>query len=75
MTKCICGLDHSKPVPDIFDAPPIVYSSSSKLAVCHACNHTGPRNADFFGKAELHDPGCKYIKSLKKEVEDNGLQE
>ena len=67
--ECICGLDHTKPTPDIFNDPPIVFSSTDHPeAVCHACGAFGPKGRAFFEDPLLHDRDCKYIKSLGEEV-------
>ena len=62
MSICICGLDHSKPIPDTFEYTPIVYSSNQ--STCHACGASGPKNGSFFTDPSLHHAKCKYIKSL-----------
>lgn len=70
--KCVCGLDHSYPVPDVFKEPPIVYAffyydgTAKKEAVCHACGKSGPQTAAFFTDPDMHEPDCKWIKSLEE---------
>jgi hypothetical protein len=59
---CICGMDHSKPLPANFDTAPIVYSSSDRLACCHACGAIGPQNRTFFTDEKLHKEDCVYMK-------------
>ena len=66
MCKCICGLDHTKPIPDIFEFAPIVFASFSKKGVCHACNAWGPKDSSFFTDSSLHNENCKYMKNLTK---------
>ena len=67
---CVCGLDHNKPMPDVFNDPPIVYVSfscnDSIKAVCHACGCTGPRDRSFFTDPSLHGEKCKYAIFLKR---------
>jgi len=69
MNKCICGLDHSMPIPDTFEAPPIVMASWGEIS-CHACGAIEPDNNTvvFFNNPALHNADCKYIKSLVKKI-------
>ena len=75
MEICICGLDHSKPIPDVFEAPPIVFSSGSKFGYCHACGARGPIDSSFFNNGALHEKDCKYIKSLSTREEKGNIME
>jgi hypothetical protein len=62
--NCVCGLDHSKPLPDKFDYPPIskallgngdsvpYYIESS----CHVCNAGAKGNEEL-----VHHEDCKFI--------------
>ena len=67
MSKCICGLDHTKLIPDTFEDAPIVYAAFSKKAACHACGASGTKDSSFFIDPLLHDKDCKYMKFLARE--------
>ena len=71
MNKCICGLDHYKPIPDVFKDAPIVFSSSHEEGICHACRAFGPNDKSFFINPALHKEDCKYMKYLKNKDSGN----
>ena len=85
MAKCICGLDHSKPIPDSFDGyssdadyfySPVVYGYIGLhfLAFCHVCGGTSAvKGYD----DSIHLKGCKYLKwkETYEQTKDNSRKE
>lgn len=68
--KCLCGLDHSKPFPEVFEWPPIVmaflegYPARSN---CHVC-HVEALNSEFKTSDDFpHAEDCAYHKYRIKE--------
>jgi hypothetical protein len=59
--KCVCGLDHSKPLPDRYKNPPVVLAGGDNhepTYYCHVC--------DGKGKIPTHKNDCDYIKKEGK---------
>ena len=68
MERCICGLDHSEPLPDSFEGIiPIVLCGmpGGTVSICHVCGR------QWKGEKEKHYKNCKYLKwkRSKKTIE------
>jgi hypothetical protein len=70
---CLCGLDHNKPLPEMFEYPPIVNSYGIYddkyiylKANCHVCHSEWNLLKD---EKEYHHDDCVYFikKILEKE--------
>ena len=63
--ECVCGLDHSKPLPTEYDCCPVIHvvtSGQDAFGFCHVC--CGGWNMSK-GEKEWHEKDCPYIKSLE----------
>ena len=68
MGKCICGLDHFEPLPEEYEAPPLVNMAGGWITsvTCHVCGvSTAPSKKPF-----PHASDCEYALWTKKKVED-----
>ena len=64
MGRCLCGIDHSQPLPAIFTDPPIVLGGA--IACCHICQATGDSGAPF--SQFQHQEDCAYALSLERSL-------
>ncbi|GAG78000.1 unnamed protein product [marine sediment metagenome] len=63
---CICGLDYRKPLPEIFEWPPIVGAYPPGEYCCHVCGAITKTDTNkLFRDPESHNEGCKFGESLK----------
>lgn len=66
-SRCLCGLDHSQPLPDSFEGIiPIVHGGGTGIpfkAFCHVCNSEW--NLD--KEEEKHSESCAYLLYKNKE--------